>query len=423
MGTSAVIDENTPSQRPLLSDMLKVTAPDYKPSAGTQQECFGRMTFDVVAPVEWPTFYNGDPEFLFYRAFSPKVADRGDEMTYGNTKIAVLGPADSTMLKKVLGRTPIATIKRLQESIAETHQYIAELKKAKSTRDSEIELQTSAEKIQSWEGMIKEKQENFESFDSGLPNSDGYWESSYEANDKSNRYSIYRVYLMRNEKIYVFQSQQKLDKPTDKEMHKRAFISLLGKFRVRKANEVPTELGVCLPHGFIADDGRTLSEFKQSLRWADAPGVVYTIETGNVHPRRMKSTGMMAATKAAIGTPGSGGEEDEVKDFVTKRIGPRSYKIGGLTGEQGGVILTVKRPGKEAYEAYSLFTGYSGWLGTAVLPYITVDMHTYTKEQAPELKQNPPPFQHSMDRLDLMLKSMRLRPTSPPMPDFANPPK
>jgi hypothetical protein len=50
-------------------------------------------------------------------------------------------------------------------------------------------------------------------------------------------------------------------------------------------------------------------------------------------------------------------------------------------------------------------------------------MHTYTKEQAPELKQNPPPFQHSMDRLDLMLKSMRLRPTNPPMPDFANPPK
>lgn len=253
-----------------------------------------------------------------------------------------------------------------------------------------------------------------------MPDSNGYWKTTIEANNESSRYSIYRAYLKRDGYIYVFESHHKMDKASDKETHRQKFVGLLKKFRVRKPNEIPTELGVCIPHGFIPDDGKGLSEFKQSLRWPDAPGVLYTIETGNVHPRRMKSTGTMAATKAAIGTPGSGGEEDDVKDFVTQRIGPRSYKIGGLTGEQGGVVLTVKQPGKDPYEAYSLFTGYSGWLGTAVLPYITVDMHTYTKEQAPELKQNPPPFKQSMERLDLLLKSMRLRPTNPPMPDFAS---
>jgi hypothetical protein len=421
-GTTAsmVVDEYTPSSRPSMQDMLKVTAPGYISPVGMKQDCFGRMVFDVAAKIEWPTFYKDDSEFLFYRSFSAKVADRGDEMTFGDTKIAVLGPANAETVKKVLRGTPSGTIQWLQEDLDDARAYFSTLTKAdlKTQRESH-EVKRAEDRIKALESSLKEERDGSERFDSGLPDSEGYWKTIIEANSESRRYSIYRVYLIRDGYIYVFESHEKMDKPLDKEAHKQKFIGLLKKFRVRKQNEIPTELGVCIPHGFISDDGKTLSEFKQSMRWPDAPGVVYTIETGNVHPRRMKSTGMMAATKAAIGKPGSGGEEDAVKDFVTQRIGPRSYKIGGLTGEQGGVALTVKRPGKEPFEAYSLFTGYSGWLGTAVLPYITVDMHTYTMEQAPELKQNPPPFKESMERLDLLLKSMRLRPTNPPMPDFA----
>ena len=40
-------------------------------------------------------------------------------------------------------------------------------------------------------------------------------------------------------------------------------------------------------------------------------------------------------------------------------------------------------------------------------------------EQAPELNTNPPPFKQSMDRLQMLLKSIRLRPTMPFMPDMA----
>jgi hypothetical protein len=103
-----------------------------------------------------------------------------------------------------------------------------------------------------------------------------------------------------------------------------------------------------------------------------------------------------------------------------QRIGPRFYKIGSLTGSQGGAVLKVTQSGRENYDMYSVFTGYSGWLGTAVLPYILVEMRTVSKAQATELKQNPPPFKPSMDRLELLLKSMRLRPTSPPMPELSN---
>ena len=40
-------------------------------------------------------------------------------------------------------------------------------------------------------------------------------------------------------------------------------------------------------------------------------------------------------------------------------------------------------------------------------------------EQAPELKTNPPPFKQSVDRLQMLLKNTRLRPTMPLMPDMA----
>ncbi|KQQ39233.1 hypothetical protein ASF61_22250 [Duganella sp. Leaf126] len=184
-------------------------------------------------------------------------------------------------------------------------------------------------------------------------------------------------------------------------------------------NEIPTELGVCIPFGFLPDDGRTVTDIKQSIRWKDAPGVLYTIHTGNVQPRQLKSTVITALASSQVGRFGTD-EEAEVKKHVDQRIGPRQAKIGGLVGEQGGVALKVTQPGSKPYEAYSVFTGYSGWLGSAVLPFILVDMQSFTMEQAPELKANPPPFRQSMERLEGVLKYMRLRPTNPPMPELVS---
>jgi hypothetical protein len=46
-------------------------------------------------------------------------------------------------------------------------------------------------------------------------------------------------------------------------------------------------------------------------------------------------------------------------------------------------------------------------------------MSTRTMEQAAELKKNPLPFKQSMERLETLLKSTRLRPTTPLMPELA----
>jgi hypothetical protein len=65
-----------------------------------------------------------------------------------------------------------------------------------------------------------------------------------------------------------------------------------------------------------------------------------------------------------------------------------------------------------------VYTGYGGWGGSAVLPAIVVDMRSFTKEQERALKKNPPPLDESLQRLDALLKSIRLRPTTPPMPEL-----
>jgi hypothetical protein len=73
-----------------------------------------------------------------------------------------------------------------------------------------------------------------------------------------------------------------------------------------------------------------------------------------------------------------------------------------------------------AYKPLQRVHGYGGWQNTFVLPSILVDMRSYTRLEAPELTVNLPPFEQSMERLNALLKSIRLRPTEPAMPELAN---
>jgi hypothetical protein len=137
-------------------------------------------------------------------------------------------------------------------------------------------------------------------------------------------------------------------------------LDMVGRFRPRKSGEIPTDLGVCFPYGFIADDGKMITDIKQSLRWEDAPGVIYSIQTGNVTERNTKSAtiralGSALAAKAAL--KGDGGEHA----VLTQQVGPVLTRIGGLRASQGGFALRISNPGREPFEVYNVFTGYSGW--------------------------------------------------------------
>ena len=280
-----------------------------------------------------------------------------------------------------------------------------------------LDHKSAQESIERLERAIERIKAEYKEFDPQLPDSIGYWTGTKAEKSFEHDKSVFRSYLFRKDHVFTFESTQYLKPPVTMEKQEQQFRALLASFRTREMHEIPSELGICIPYGFLPDDGRTAVEIKQSLRWADAPSVLYTIETGSVRANNMKSTVVHAVANAGVGLFGSA-EEAAVKRFVTQRIGPKQVKIGGTTGEQGGVAYRITKPGKAPYEAYSVYTGFSGWLGTDVLPYVIVDMQTRTTEQAPELKQEPPPFKQSMARLEGLLKYMRLRPTTPVMPEL-----
>jgi hypothetical protein len=253
-------EDAVPSSLPTADQMLKVTAPDYKPPAGAKSECFGRLVFEVGQEIQWPTYFRWQhPDSLFNRLFSPKIADPGDTMRFGDTQIAVIGSNGGVEKEKVFESTPAAREAHLQTRIGETQAFIEEQKKGiKNFEAARNEITKAEEWISRREKTISEIREAFEPFDPGLPASQGYWTSTYYANDEKNLYSILRAYLTRGEYIYIFESTVKMNTPADKEAHKRGFSGMLAKFRPRASNEIPTEPGVCFPFGFIPDDGWTV---------------------------------------------------------------------------------------------------------------------------------------------------------------------
>lgn len=377
------------------------------------------MVFEIADDVEWPTFYRTMyPAGIFNRSFSEGVDDPYDNIVYGNARIAVLEAGDKVLKGKLFSQLPRAQIDEITQNIHKSREYIARLKKEGGDASSvNNKINRQQRFILQWESAIKDFQEKFEPLSLKLPNSEGYWTSEISSAKPSERYSILRAYLTRANHVFVFESSIELKSESDKEAHKKNFASMLARFRTRTSNEIPSERGVCIPFGFIADDGSTPTQFKQSFRYRDAPGVLYTIDIGTVTPRNLKATPLLAAAEAMIKPPAPEKEGEPVPKVI-QRIGPRVVKMGGLTATQGGVVLSAPRSNGKPYDIYSVFTGYDGWLGTTVLPHVLVNMRTVNKEVATELKEGPPPFATSKERLDVLVESMRWRPTQPPMPEF-----
>lgn len=404
------------SKEPSITALTAITAPTYRKPVGTLQECLGRLVFEIGANAEWPTFYNGADNFS--RSFSADVFNSADVMNFGSVKIAVFYASNASAASDVKRELPSLTIQRLEGYIKEAREFISELEsgsRVEANSDWAISRKISA--IEGWEKEISRYRTQYFEFSPDVPGGEGYGRLKAGGGSNVNNYSVYRAFITHGKHISMFESTRSFME-MDKEAHAQEFVKILKNFRPRNENEIPSELGICIPYGFIQDDGRTLVDIRQSFRMPDAPGVLYTIHTGSSQ-RLRRSSAREATSFASVGKMGT--EEDlRVAPFITQRIEPRPYKIGGMTAIQGGVAAKIVKAGTPSYETYQVFTGYSGWPGAEALPFIFVELNTTTMFTAKELKQNPPPFKQSWGRLESLLKSVRLRPTSPTMPDFVD---
>jgi hypothetical protein len=418
LATADEKNSSQPSKRPSLEQMKASSMFSYQAEPSAVQECLGRLIWNSDKSVEWPVDYSIDQLESFNHYFSENVFSQGDKIRFGNTNISVK-MIKQGMKEEIINFLPSNKVEYFKSKLKEAER---EEKENFKNRNGDIRQRQryhlAKSRIEDLKKSIDETTGKYKVFTSGVKDSYGYESIEEEASGNGDRYSVIRAYMFIGKYIYNFESNETITPTMSVEKHREKFSSLLKSFRPRRMNEIPTELGVCIPFGFMPDDGRTITDIKQSIRWKDAPGVLYSIHTGNVQPRQFKSTVLNAVASSQVGRFGTD-EEAEVKKHVDQRIGPRQVKIGGLTGEQGGVALKITAKGLKPYEAYSVYSGYAGWLGVDVLPFIIVDMQSFTTDQAPELKENPPPFKQSMQRLEGMLKYMRTRQTIPPMPELA----
>lgn len=417
--SSAQNGERTAEQvpKPSAEQLRQAAHPGYATPPNSKQECLGRLVFDAPHEMQWginaPGSWSGDR----FR-FTETMHGGQDYAGVGNVKIVVSAPAkrshieslaESADARKVIAirdyETSIETrrfgISELERVLRDPSQNVNKVDTSnypdviKQDREEIVKLQTS----------IANLQKDWHPMDLGLPDSLGYAAGP----------TLY-AFLLRDGRAYQFMSTGGQGEPKFED-RERAFLDMLKRFQVRKMHEVPKAPGICIPYGFIPDDGRGHFRVEVSMRYADRPGVIYTIGTAVAGERGIEgpeSSFLQATARAATGTLGgamTAGRE-------AKNIGPRVTTIGALPAHQGGISMNVADPGKPPVRSYSVYTGYGGFMHSRVLPNITVNMNSFTKLQEPTLKADPPPIEESLARLDALLKSIRLRPTEPVMPEL-----
>ncbi|HHM9107979.1 TPA: T6SS immunity protein Tli4 family protein [Pseudomonas aeruginosa] len=87
----------------------------------------------------------------------------------------------------------------------------------------------------------------------------------------------FHVLLWRNQRVYYFT----FSKPTQQSAQR--IKDLVAHFRTRELYEVPDEPGICFPYGFIADDGKTAYDLKNSLRFTRTPNVIFSLLTASAN--------------------------------------------------------------------------------------------------------------------------------------------
>lgn len=402
-----------PEPKPTAEQLQEARHVGYTTPAGVRQECLGRLVFDVQRDLQWgvnaPGLHSGDR----YR-FTENMHGGHDDLWVGNTQVVVMAPATwanvermqrATNAEKNIGILQYQTMIETDTGINQDR--VTRLNDPNYQMTSEdragvlAAIEATKASIVDTETRIANIQKDWHPLDLGIPKSLGY----------AGGPNLY-AFVLHEGRAYKFVSASGEGEPPF-EVRQQAFLDMLKRFQFRKMYEVPKVPGICVPYGFIPDDGQLGFRVEVSMRYADRPGVIYTVGTGVVGERGIDGSEPSLLTAIArAGTVGMVSGRD------AQRIGPRQTKIGALSAEQGGASLNVADAGKPPVRSYSVYTGYGGWGHSRVLPYITVDMRSFTKEQEPTLKANPPPLEESMERLDGLLKSIRLRPTEPVMPEL-----
>jgi len=351
--------------------------------ADQRQECLGRHVFEVPEGMEWAT-YDASRVFRISTGgghnFTAKVGAKGDSVVYGPYG-AIIKVSD------IVERSEFEAAANYQLGTGRLNQKrILENIDIKQFRLSKLPGQGyGPEVIQQLEREIAELEAQvplalYTVHDLGIP--DAFFIGGQ--GDPTH------AYLYRNQRVYYFVMRRAGDNGTD------AFVDLMSRFQPRELYEVPEGNGICIPYGFIADDGKAPYSIKNSLRFTQTPNVVFTLLTASASdPWQTKATSGLYDTDFR---PGYDREKWTWREYVQpSQLGRHKTNLLGWT-------LEPKPDSGEQERAWFGFAERGGVLN----PLLAVHMLTF-QQGTDDLTEHTPPMETVLPRWEALAQTLRLK--------------
>ncbi|MGN8124618.1 hypothetical protein ACTJK9_22945 [Pseudomonas sp. 22082] len=226
-------------------------------------ECLGRTRFESPEAFEWATFAieRSNMKGAGGHVFSKNVHAVGDYVSYDFDELTIR-VSDATTRENferqrnaIVHETELYK-KRLEDKLETNKDLLVSIKEMNYSHD---EVKKQEERIKKLEEQIP-KVKNYE-HDLGIPD-------SYVLGSKE---TPYEFLLWRNNRVFYFN----MNKPAENSAQR--IKDLAARFEARDLYEVPEGPGVCMPYGFIHDDGKTGFNVKNSLRFTSTPNVIMSL--------------------------------------------------------------------------------------------------------------------------------------------------
>lgn len=167
-----------------------------------------------------------------------------------------------------------------------------------------------------------------------------------------------------------------------------AALDFLARFRARAEHEIPTEPGVCIPFGFIADSGNEPFDFRFQWRPRSTPALLYRID--QPASSELFSMAMRRLIPNAYSSL-----------LQINRFGPRDVAFGYQAGSLVGTRFQRRDPENPDWqppESYHLVaeTGAHG-----AVPPVSFEMKVH------DIDGEYPPFEQAQAEFKLILDTFR----------------
>ena len=295
--------------------------------AGWQTQCFGRVQFSMPAHLAWynqqaepPAFYTGSqPTPAIWRGnygrdplHEDKVlvqiaVSRLATLEYWKRDTSYFQPSRGEAQKRALQLKIDEIDKRMDELRAQypdrsqNPEYVTAYKKLIDEKWTLGQAQKHIGKVSSDILWISDAIETFKKEgrdathlevelaellieDAKFPTDELFEQEYFVELNRPNALAIsgpfdFSAKLWENGRIYTFQFGMQHNKPRSEQASlEPAALDFLARFRARAEHEIPTEPGVCIPFGFIADNGNEPFDFGYRWHPRSTPALLYRID-------------------------------------------------------------------------------------------------------------------------------------------------